>query len=94
MVKFEPIGDRIVVTLIEEEEKQYDIDLPDNVQTPPTKGLIIACGPGHNGKPMQCQVNDIVYFDKYAGSEMKLHGTTYKVMRETECLTKITTTDE
>ena len=89
MVKFEPIGDRIVVTPIADERSEDDLIVPDNSQTPPTKGKVIACGPGHNGKPMQCEVGDIVYYDKYSGAEMKLHGDVYRVMRETDCLTKI-----
>ena len=91
-MKLVPLEDRVVVKLIEQEEKtQSGIVLPDTAKEKPTKGRVIAAGPGKyddNGKliPMPVTEGDIVVFAKYAGTEIKLDGEDYLVLRATDLI--------
>lgn len=92
-VKIKPLADRVVVKRIEEEEAKTPagIIIPDTAKEKPQKGVVIAVGPGRldeNGKrvPMEVKVGDKVLFAKYAGSEVKVNGEEYLIMREDDIL--------
>lgn len=91
-VKVKPLADRVLVKRIEEEEtKVGGIIIPDTAKEKPQKGQVIAVGPGRtddNGNriPMEVKVGDKIIFSKYAGSEVKIDGEEYLIMREDDIL--------
>ncbi|RLC47882.1 MAG: co-chaperone GroES [Candidatus Coatesbacteria bacterium] len=91
-MKFKPLHDRILVKRIEETEvKKGSIIIPDTAKEKPSQGEVVAVGPGRRddqGKimPMDVKVGDRVLFGKYSGSEVKLDGDEYVVMKEDEVL--------
>ncbi len=93
-VKLRPLGDRVVVEPIEEEERTAGgIILPETAKEKPQQGKVIAVGPGardENGNriPMDVKVGDRVLFAKYAGTEVKLGSGDNKVLvlRESDIL--------
>lgn len=93
--KVRPLADRVLVKRIEEEEtKVGGIIIPDTAKEKPQKGEVIAVGPGRtddNGNriPMEVKVGDKVIFSKYAGSEVKVNGEEYLIMREDDILAVI-----
>jgi chaperonin GroES len=91
-MKLVPLEDRVVVKLMEREDKTSSgIVLPDTAQEKPTKAKVIAAGPGRyddNGKliPMPVTEGDIVLFGKYSGTEIKLDGEEYLVLRASDLI--------
>ena len=91
-MKFRPLHDRVVVRRIEAEEKTAGgIIIPDTAKEKPQEGEIVAVGPGardESGKvvSLDVQAGDRVLFGKYSGSEIKLDGDEYLIMREDEIL--------
>jgi len=91
----DPLDDRVLVKRIEAEEKTAGgIVLPDTAKEKPQKGEIVATGPGkmlENGQraPMSVKAGDKVLFGKYSGSEVKISGEEYLIMRESDILAKI-----
>ena len=86
-----PLADRVIVKPIEVEEKtKSGIVLPDTAKEKPQEGEIVAVGPGRyeDGKliPMNVKQGDRVLFAKYAGTEIKLDGEEYLIMRESDIL--------
>lgn len=87
-----PLGDRIVVKAIEEEERtQGGIYLPDTAKEKPQQGEVIAVGTGRvleNGQKVQpeVKVGDRIIFAKYGGTEVKLDGQEYLILRESDVL--------
>ncbi len=88
-----PLADRVVVKRIEEEEEKSPggIIIPDTAKEKPQKGEIMAVGPGRlddkgNRMPMEVKVGDKVLFSKYAGTEVKIQGEEYLIMREDDIL--------
>jgi chaperonin GroES len=86
-MKLVPLEDRVVVKLLEKEETtKSGIVLPDTAQEKPSKAKVIAAGPGKYSErgdllPMPVKEGDIVVFAKYAGTEIKLDGEDYLVLR-------------
>ena len=90
-MQIKPLADRVVVKAIEMEEKtKSGIVLPDTAKEKPQEGEIVAVGPGRyeDGKlvPMNVKKGDRVLFAKYAGTEVKLDGEEYLIMRESDIL--------
>jgi chaperonin GroES len=87
-----PLYDRIVVKRIEEQETvQGGIIIPDTAKEKPQEGEVVAVGQGkrlENGKiiPLDVKAGDRILFGKYSGSEIKLGGEEYLIMREDEVL--------
>ncbi len=85
-----PLGDRIVVKpAVEELKSKGGIIIPDSAKEKPSKGDVIAIGPGKvddTGKriPMELKAGDQVLFGKYSGTEYELDGEKYLIMRENE----------
>jgi chaperonin GroES len=86
-MKLVPLEDRVIVKIIEQEMMTATgIVLPDTDKEKPSKGRVEAVGPGkYNDKgdiiPMGVKVGDLVVFAKYAGTELKLDGEDYLVLR-------------
>jgi chaperonin GroES len=87
-----PLHDRLVVKRIEETEQVLNgIIIPDSAKEKPQQGEVVAVGKGKrtdDGKtiPMDVVAGDRILFGKYSGSEIKLDGTEYMIMREDEVL--------
>jgi chaperonin GroES len=87
-----PLGDRIVIELVEAEEKTASgIVLPDSAQEKPQEGKVIAIGTGRvleNGERVALEVKagDSIIFSKYSGTEVKFEGNEYLILRETDVL--------
>jgi chaperonin GroES len=87
-----PLYDRIVVKRIEEKETvQGGIIIPDTAKEKPQEGEVVAAGKGkrlEDGKlvPLDVKVGDRILFGKYSGSDIKLDGEEYLIMREDEVL--------
>jgi len=92
MAKVKPLGDRVLVKRIEAEEKTAGgIVLPDTAKEKPKEGEIVAVGEGKmldSGKRADVQVKkgDRVLFSSYAGTEVKVDGEEYLIMREDDIL--------
>ena len=90
--KIRPLQDRILVKRLEGEEKtKGGIIIPDSAKEKPQEGEIVAVGNGkvlENGTKQQLdvKVGDKVLFSKYAGTEVKLDGEEYTIMREDDIL--------
>ena len=87
-----PLYDRIVVKRIEEQETiKGGIIIPDSAKEKPQEGEVVAVGKGkrlEDGKlvPLDVQVGDRILFGKYSGSDIKLDGNEFLIMREDEVL--------
>lgn len=91
-MKIKPLHDRILVKRVEEEEKtKGGIIIPDTAKEKPAEGKIIAVGDGkvsEDGKktPLTVKVGDRVLYSKYAGTEVKIEGEEYLMMREDDVM--------
>lgn len=89
---FRPLHDRVLVRRIEAEEKTAGgIIIPDTVKEKPMEGEIVAVGSGtrtEEGKivPLDLQPGDRILFGKWSGTEIKLDGQDYLVMKETDVM--------
>jgi len=94
-LKVKPLGDRLVVKPLEEEEvTPSGIVLPETAKEKPQKGEVLAVGPGGrddsgNRIPMDVSVGDKVLFAKYGGTEIKLDGEKLLILRESDILALI-----
>ncbi|HLQ39257.1 MAG TPA: co-chaperone GroES, partial [Planctomycetota bacterium] len=88
MASLRPLEDRVVLKVLDAEETSAGgIILPDNVKEKPQRGKVTAIGDGKltkDGKRIKLDVKkgDLVLFGKYAGSDVKVDGTDYKILRE------------
>ena len=89
---FRPLGDRVLVKRVEEEEKtRGGIIIPDTAKEKPQEGEVIAVGPGardETGKiqPLDVKVGDRILFGKWSGTEVKLEGQDLLIMKESDIL--------
>lgn len=91
-MKLRPLQDRVIVKQQEAEEKtKTGIFLPDAAKEKPTKGKVIAVGPGRlddKGKPMEIglRVGDTVYYGKYSGTDIEVNSEKFVILRESDVL--------
>jgi|SRR5215207_8193105 chaperonin GroES len=91
----EPLGDRLIVEALEEEEVLASgIVLPDTAKEKPQRGRVLAVGPGAlNDKgervPLDVKAGDEVIYSKYGGTEIKLATDEYLILRESDVLAKV-----
>jgi len=91
-MKIRPLQDRVIVQRVEEEEKtKGGIIIPDSAKEKPQEGKVIAVGKGKvndEGKltPLDVKAGDKILFGKYSGTEVKLNGEDYLIMREDDIL--------
>src|ERR1700687_1070887 len=95
-MKFRPLHDRVVVTRIDAEDKTPGgIIIPDTAKEKPSEGEVTAVGPGGRdeaGKliPIDVRVGDRVLFGKWSGTEVKLDGVEYLIMKESDIMGVLT----
>lgn len=91
-MKIQPLGDRVLVEPVKEKEvEKGGIIIPDTAKEKPQQGRVIAVGKGKklpDGKtvPMDVKEGDKVLFGKYSGSEIKIDGNEFLIMREEDVL--------
>ena len=91
-LKLKPLGGRVIVEPIEQEEKTAGgIILPETAKEKPQEGKVIAAGPGDRNEDgdriaMEVQVGDKVLYAKYSGTEIKLDGKKVLILRESDIL--------
>ena len=91
-VKIKPLGDRVLVQALEEKEvKKGGIIIPDSAKEKPQEGEVVALGTGkrdEDGKLIEFTVKkgDKVLISKYGGTEVKIDGESYLIMREDDIL--------
>jgi chaperonin GroES len=91
-MKFKPLHDRVLVQRVESEEKTASgIIIPDTAQEKPMQGKIVAVGSGskdESGKvtPLDVKEGDSVLFGKWSGTEVKIDGTEYLIMKESDIM--------
>lgn len=84
-VKIKPLSDRVVIEPVPVEEKTASgIIIPDASKEKPLKGKVVAAGPGKKDEPMTVKSGDTVLYGQYSGTEVKLDGTNYLIMREAD----------
>jgi chaperonin GroES len=91
-MKLRPLQDRILVQRVEEETKtKGGIIIPDTAKEKPAEGKVIAAGNGKLGDdgkriPLEVKKGDRILFGKYSGTEVKINGEEYLIMREDDVL--------
>lgn len=90
-MNIKPLGDRVVIKVLESEEKtKSGIVLPDTAKEKPQQGKVLAVGSGEiiDGKkvPLEVKEGDKVIFSKYAGTEVKIDGEEYLILRQSDIL--------
>ena len=94
-MKLKPLGDRLIVQAIEEEETTASgLVLPDTAKEKPQKGKVLAVGEGRiddngNRQPIDVVEGDEVLYSKYGGTEIKVEGEDLLVLRESDVLAKL-----
>ena len=92
MTKFRPLGDRVLVKRIKEEERtKGGIVIPDTAKEKPQEGKVVAVGKGKYGDdgkliPLEVGSGDKILFGKYSGSEVQLDGEEHMIMRQDDIL--------
>ena len=90
-MNIKPLGDRVVIRVIESEETtKSGIVLPGTAKEKPMQGEILAVGSGEivdgNKIPLEVKVGDRVIYSKYAGTEVKMDGSEYLIIRQSDIL--------
>jgi chaperonin GroES len=91
-MKFRPLHDRVVVKRIEADAKSAGgIIIPDTAQEKPQQGEVVAVGPGgrdESGKliPIDVKEKDVILFGKWSGTEVKIDGVDYLIMKESDIM--------
>ena len=91
-MKFRPLHDRVLIEVLDSSEKTAGgIIIPDTAKEKPQEGEVVAVGPGaknDNGKvaPMDVKIGDIVLFGKWSGTEVKIDGKEYSIMKESDIM--------
>ncbi len=91
-MKFRPLHDRVVVRRIEAEEKTAGgIIIPDTAKEKPMEGEVVAVGPGSRDEkgalvPLDVKAGDRILFGKWSGTEIKLDGVEYLIMKESDLM--------
>ena len=94
-MKIRPLHDRVIVKRMEEERKTASgIVIPDTAAEKPIRGKVVAVGKGKilengNVRPLDVKVGDHILFGKYSGTEVKVEGQEYLVMREEDVMAVI-----
>ena len=93
-MKIKPLGDRVVIKMVETEETtKSGIVLPGSAKEKPQYAEVVAVGPGGivDGKEikMEVSVGDKVILSKYAGTEVKIDGVEYTILRQNDILAKL-----
>lgn len=80
-----PLADRVLIEPAPAEEKTASgIIIPDTAKEKPLQGKVVAAGPGKKDEPMTVKEGDNVLYGQYSGTEIKLDGKSYLIMRESD----------
>ena len=87
-LKLKPLGDRLIIQPNEEDDAKSSggIFIPDTAKEKPQKGNVVAVGAGTKENPITLKVGETVLYGKYSGTELKLDGKDYLIMRESDIL--------
>ena len=86
-VNIKPLADRVLIEPMQAETKTASgIIIPDNAKEKPQRGKVVAVGNGTKDEPMTVKVGNTVLYGKFTGTELKLDGTDYLIMRESDIL--------
>ena len=91
-MKFRPLHDRVLIRRLEGEEKTAGgIIIPDTAKEKPTEGEVVAVGPGARSEdgevhPLDVKVGDRVLIGKWSGTEVKIDGTDYLILKESDVM--------
>ena len=84
-VKFKPLADRVLIEAAPAEQKTASgIFIPDNAKEKPLNGTVIAVGSGKKDEPMTLKAGDSVLYGQYSGTEIKIDGKNYLIMKESD----------
>ena len=84
-LNIKPLADRVVIEAAPAEQKTASgIIIPDTAQEKPMRGTVVAAGPGKKDEPVTVKPGDVVLYGKYAGTEIKIDGKDYLIMRESD----------
>jgi chaperonin GroES len=80
-----PLADRVLIEPLAAETKTASgIYIPDSAKEKPQQGKVVAVGNGTKDEPLTVKIGDTVLYGKFAGTELKLEGTDYLIMRESD----------
>ena len=93
--KIQPLADRVVLRALEEaEQMRGGLYIPDTAKEKPQEGEVVAVGPGKLDEdgdriPMEVETGDRVLYGKYSGTEVKIDGEDFLILRESDILAKV-----
>jgi chaperonin GroES len=86
-VNIKPLADRVLIAPLPAATKTASgLYIPDSAQEKQQRGTVVAAGPGKKDEPLTVKVGDTVLYGKYGGTELKLDGKDYLMMRESDIL--------
>ncbi|HRP89343.1 MAG TPA: co-chaperone GroES [Edaphocola sp.] len=86
-VGIQPLHDRVIIKAADAETKTAGgIIIPDTAKEKPSRGTVIAVGPGKKDEPMTVKAGDNVLYSKYAGTEVNIDGQDLLIMRESDLI--------
>ncbi len=86
-LNIKPLADRVLIAPVEAETTTSSgIIIPDSAKEKPQQGIVVAVGPGKKDEPVTVKEGDTVLYGKYSGTELKLEGKDYLMMRESDIL--------
>ena len=86
-LKIQPLSDRVLVEPQEAETKTASgLYIPDSAKEKPQQGTVVAVGNGKIDEPLTVKIGDTVLYSKYGGTDLKLEGKDYLMMRESDIL--------
>ena len=84
-INVKPLADRVIIEPAPAEEKTAGgIIIPDTAKEKPKEGKVIAAGPGKKDEPITVKEGDTVLYGQYSGTEIKVDGNDYLIMRESD----------
>ena len=84
-INVKPLADRVIIEpSAAEETTSGGIIIPDTVKEKPKKGKVVAAGSGKKDEPVTVKVGDTVLYGQYSGTEIKIDGSDYLIMRESD----------
>lgn len=86
-INIQPLADRVLIEPMAAETKTASgLIIPDTAKEKPQQGKVVAVGPGTKDEKITVKIGDTVLYGKYAGTELKLEGSDYLMMRESDIL--------
>jgi chaperonin GroES len=84
-LKIKPLADRVIVEPVPAESKTASgIIIPDTAKEKPQAGIVVAVGPGKKNESLTVKEGNKVLYGKYSGTELKIYGKDYLIMRESD----------